>query len=112
MTQGAALLLFHPLEHRLDRVLQQVGQGLGDLLGITIQLNVSRGKACFEPNAGARALLKVNGLAHQILPRSVGENRRRHPGEGGELVDQAADAVDLADDRIRAVGERTPPGRP
>ena len=68
MTQGATLLLFHPLEHRLDRVLQKVGQSLGDLLGITIQLNVPF-KACLEPNAGARALLKVNGLAHQILPR-------------------------------------------
>ena len=64
----AAFLLFHPLEHRLDRVLQQVGQSLGDLLGITIQLNIPLGKACFEPNAGARPLLKVNGLAHQILP--------------------------------------------
>ena len=32
---------------------------------------------------------------HVLLASSPG----RHPGEGRELVDQAADSVDLADDR-------------
>src|SRR5690606_11978688 len=101
-----ALLPLHPLEYRLNRVLQQVGQSLRHLLGITIQLNVAFWKPCFETDLGTGALLESNSLTDLIRPRLVGEHRRRDAGEGGRLVDQVADAVDLAYERGGAVGER------
>src|SRR5690606_14068018 len=63
-----ALLPLHPLEYRLNRVLQQVGQSLRHLLGITIQLNVAFWKPCFETDLGTGALLEINSLTDQILP--------------------------------------------
>ena len=89
-----------------DRVLQQVGQRLRHLSAITIQLNVMRRKPCFEADLRPRALLQMDRLADQVGRRLALEHRRRHPGEGRELVDQPADVVDLVDDGVGARGER------
>ena len=44
-------------------------------------------------------------MAHELVQLLIAQDRRRHAGEGRELIDHAADIADMADDGIGAGGE-------
>ncbi len=52
-----------------------------------------------------RGALQEQRLACDAADILGAYDRLRHAGEGGELVDHAADVADMAHDRVRALAE-------
>ena len=89
-------------QDRIDRVLQQVGQGLAELAPVAPQHDGSIRELDRKRDVGMGALLQEYGLPAQPGKVLRLHDRCRHPGKGRELVDHALDIADLLDDDVGA----------
>ena len=76
--------------------------GLIDLLRVTGGDYRFARRSAIELNCRMRGFLQEDRLLDQLPEVLVGDRRRRHAGERGELVDHPSDVADMADDGVGA----------
>ncbi len=86
-------------------VLDEIGDGLGEQPPIRQRHHRLVGKVELEGDLGPAHLEQEHGFAHDLAHVVTLHHRLRHAGEGGELVDHAADIRHLADDGVGALVE-------
>ena len=95
-----------PLVDRLGGVLQEVGEGLVDHRPVQMRQHRRLGQVERVADVGPRGFLQHHRLGDELAEVERPALGRRHPGELGELVDDAPQVVGLADDHVGILLER------
>ena len=89
----------------LARILQHIGQRLGDQPAIAFEKTGSLGASVEKVIVGIGDALQEHRLLQQLLGILAPHHRRGHAGEGREFIHHAADIAHLAHDGVGALLE-------
>ena len=90
---------------RLAGILDDVGEALRDQPPVEPRRHRVLGDLDLDVDVGIADPLQEDDLPHRVGDVLRRHHRLRHAGEAGELVDHAADVVDLAHDGVGALLE-------